>query len=162
MRLWWVLEDYQGLVSFTRYYIVFGEGNGNPLQYSCLENPMDRGAWHVMVHETWLWAESQTWLKWLSTHYVLIYFLPTKHGKEGWELLTHHCLALSTSCVAHSHLGGSVTDRQDLYFFLCVPHGCVNFVSCEGGFCWAAGAELTSRTWVQVAYLGGDPRRHQA
>ena len=27
-----------------------GEGNGNPLQYSCLENPMDRGAWHVTVH----------------------------------------------------------------------------------------------------------------
>ena len=26
------------------------EGNGNPLQYSCLENPMDRGAWWVMVH----------------------------------------------------------------------------------------------------------------
>ena len=24
---------------------IFGEGNGNPLQYSCLENPMDRGAW---------------------------------------------------------------------------------------------------------------------
>ena len=27
-----------------------GEGNGNPLQYSCLENPMDRGAWWAMVH----------------------------------------------------------------------------------------------------------------
>ena len=27
-----------------------GEGNGNPLQYSCLENPMDRGAWWVTVH----------------------------------------------------------------------------------------------------------------
>ena len=27
-----------------------GEGNGNPLQYSCLENPMDGGAWHVAVH----------------------------------------------------------------------------------------------------------------
>ena len=27
-----------------------GEGNGNPLQYSCLENPMDRGAWHATVH----------------------------------------------------------------------------------------------------------------
>ena len=25
-------------------------GNGNPLQYSCLENPMDRGAWRAMVH----------------------------------------------------------------------------------------------------------------
>ena len=26
------------------------EGNGNPLQYSCLENPMDRGFWQTMVH----------------------------------------------------------------------------------------------------------------
>ena len=28
-----------------------GEGNGNPLQYSCLENSMDRGAWWASVHE---------------------------------------------------------------------------------------------------------------
>ena len=27
-----------------------GEGNGDPLQYSCLENPMDRGAWQATVH----------------------------------------------------------------------------------------------------------------
>ena len=27
-----------------------GEGKGNPLQYSCLENPMDRGAWRALVH----------------------------------------------------------------------------------------------------------------
>ena len=27
-----------------------GEGNGNPLQYSCLENPMDSGAWGATVH----------------------------------------------------------------------------------------------------------------
>ena len=27
-----------------------GEGNGYPLQYSCLENPMDRGAWQATVH----------------------------------------------------------------------------------------------------------------
>ena len=27
-----------------------GEGNGNPPQYSCLENPMDRGAWRATVH----------------------------------------------------------------------------------------------------------------
>ena len=27
-----------------------GEGSGNPLQYSCLENPMDRGAWRAAVH----------------------------------------------------------------------------------------------------------------
>ena len=28
-----------------------GKGNGNQLQYSCLENPMDRGAWQAIVHE---------------------------------------------------------------------------------------------------------------
>ena len=27
-----------------------GEGNGNPLQYSCVENPMDRGVWQATVH----------------------------------------------------------------------------------------------------------------
>ena len=30
-----------------------GEGNGNPLQYPCLENSMDRGAWLTTVHEVW-------------------------------------------------------------------------------------------------------------
>ena len=34
-----------------------GEGNGNPLQYCCLENPMDRGAWWPTVHGV---AKSQT------------------------------------------------------------------------------------------------------
>ena len=29
---------------------LYGEGNGNPLQCSCLENPMDRGAWEATVH----------------------------------------------------------------------------------------------------------------
>ena len=35
------------------------EGNGNPLQYSCLENPMDKGVWWATVHGI---AKSQTWL----------------------------------------------------------------------------------------------------
>ena len=29
---------------------IFGEGNGNPLQYSCLKKPMDREAWRAVVH----------------------------------------------------------------------------------------------------------------
>ena len=45
--------------------LCIGEGNGNPLQYSCLENPTDRGAWWAAVHRV---AQSQTRLKWLSTH----------------------------------------------------------------------------------------------
>ena len=36
-----------------------GEGNGNPLQYSCWENPMDRGVWKATVHGV---TKSQTWL----------------------------------------------------------------------------------------------------
>ena len=36
-----------------------GEGHGNPLQYSCLENPMDRGAWWAAVHGS---KRVRTWL----------------------------------------------------------------------------------------------------
>ena len=32
------------------YTLISGEGNGNPLQYSCLENPIDREAWQDTVH----------------------------------------------------------------------------------------------------------------
>ena len=42
-----------------------GKGNGNPLQYSCLENPMDRGARWAMVHGV---TKSGTWLKQLRMH----------------------------------------------------------------------------------------------
>ena len=42
-----------------------GIGNGNPLQYSCLGNSMDSGAWWATVHSI---AKSQTRLKHLSTH----------------------------------------------------------------------------------------------
>ena len=40
-----------------------GVGNGSPLQYSCLKNPMDRGAWRATVHGV---TKNQTRLKWLS------------------------------------------------------------------------------------------------
>ena len=42
-----------------------GGGHGNPLQYSCLENPMDRGAWRATVPGI---TKSRTGLKWLSTN----------------------------------------------------------------------------------------------
>ena len=47
-----------------------GERNDNPLQYCCLENPMDRGAWRATVHGV---TKSQTQLKWLSTHTFLLH-----------------------------------------------------------------------------------------
>ena len=42
-----------------------GGGHDNPLQYSCLKNPMDRGAWWAIVHGV---KKSRTQLKWLGTH----------------------------------------------------------------------------------------------
>ena len=42
-----------------------GEGHGNPFQYSCLEDPMDRGAWQAMVHKI---AKSRTRLQQLSMY----------------------------------------------------------------------------------------------
>ena len=36
-----------------------GGGNGNPLQYSCLEKPMDRGAWRATVH-----VVTESWTRW--------------------------------------------------------------------------------------------------
>ena len=47
-----------------------GGGHGNPLHYSCLENPMDRGAWQVTVHGV---TKSQTRLERLSTAQITIY-----------------------------------------------------------------------------------------
>ena len=41
------------------------ETHGNPFQYSCLENPMDRGAWWATVYRV---TKSQTQVKQLSTH----------------------------------------------------------------------------------------------
>ena len=52
-----------------------GGGHGNPLQYYCLENPMDRGAWQVTVHGI---AKSQTRLKQLSMH--IFYFFLVQSG----------------------------------------------------------------------------------
>ena len=51
-----------------------GGGHGNPLQYSCLQNPMDSRAWWATVHSV---VKSQALLKWLSTH--------ARRGKSSQE-----------------------------------------------------------------------------
>ena len=47
----------------TSYYYLILSQDGNPLQCSCLENPMDRGAWQAAVHgvtKSWIWLSSYT------------------------------------------------------------------------------------------------------
>ena len=58
-----------------------GEGNGKPLQYSWLENPVDRGAWWAAVHRV---AQSWTWLKPLSMHACI--------GEGNGNPLQYSCL----------------------------------------------------------------------
>ena len=50
-----------------------GGGHGNALQYSCLENPMVRGAWWATVHGL---AKSQAWLKRLTMHVCYTVYFP--------------------------------------------------------------------------------------
>ena len=50
-----------------------GEGNGNPLQYSCLENSKDRGDWQAIVHAV---TKSQTWLNDLHFHFTFTSLVP--------------------------------------------------------------------------------------
>ena len=51
-----------------------GGVHGNALQFSCLENPMERGVWWATVHRV---TKSWIWLKWLSTHTGTSFF--TRH-----------------------------------------------------------------------------------
>ena len=45
-----ILQTSFQIISVSAFSLGSGEGNGNPLQYSCLENPMDGGAWWAIVH----------------------------------------------------------------------------------------------------------------
>ena len=61
-----------------------GVGNGNPLQYSCLENSMDRGVWQATVHKV---AKSQTGLSNSARMH-----LPTNEGiKKKFRMYCHFC-----------------------------------------------------------------------
>ena len=72
-----------------------GDGNGNWLQYSCLENPMDRGAWWATVHrvaKSWMWLSNWpcTHLRWLQLSCLSkIYFSPDSFpcSPTQWQLL---------------------------------------------------------------------------
>ena len=69
-----------------------GGGNGNPLQYSCLENPMDREAWQATVHRV---TKSRIWLKWLSTH---------THGNSWFKFFRNYQIVFHGSwTILHPH-----------------------------------------------------------
>ena len=81
--------------------VVLGEGNGTPLQYSCLENPMDRGAWWAAVHgvvKSWTWLSDFTFTyhfhaleKEMATHSsVLAWRIPGTEEPGGLPSMGSH------------------------------------------------------------------------
>ena len=71
-----------------------GGGHDNPLQYSCLENPMDRGAWWATVHRV---TKSQTLLKGLSTHsYITCTILLISSVQFNGIKHIHCCATITT------------------------------------------------------------------
>ena len=57
-------DGHDWATSLSLFTFIIGEGNGNPLQCSCLENPRDGGAWWAAVYGV---SQSRTRLKWLSS-----------------------------------------------------------------------------------------------
>ena len=83
-----------------------GEGNGNPLQYSCLGNSMDRGAWWATVHAiaesdtTEVTENAHTLYEMITvvsldhTHYLCLYYIPRSYLLCNWKFVHLHLLDL--------------------------------------------------------------------
>ena len=94
-----------------------GEGNGNPLQHSCLENSMDRGTWWATVHgvsKSWTWLSISTPFLTVSTSLFSVsasLLLPCKQVHQYhlsrfhiYALIYHICFSLSNCLIAFSPL----------------------------------------------------------
>ena len=122
-----------------------GEGNGTPLHYSCLENPMDGGAWWATVHGV---AKSRTWLsdftftfhfhalkKEMATHSGVLAWRIPGTGEPGglpsmgshevghdWSYSAAAAAATGIKCLAKNKQGGTLSAdvyvRSFLYLFL--------------------------------------------
>ena len=108
-----------------------GGGHGNPLQYSCLENPMDRGTWRATVHKV---AKSWTQLKRLGPGVPMRVVLGSGQRRRGSQLrCAMDCSPSSSSAhgilqagilewVAITFSGGSSRSRDQTHV------SCVSFV----------------------------------
>ena len=80
-------------ILFGLRMLCYGEGNGTPLQYSCLENPMDGGAWWAAVHgvaRSWTWRSDFTFTfpfhaleKEMATHSSILAWRIPGTGEPG-------------------------------------------------------------------------------
>ena len=113
--MWSILQDSGVTWNDKRVFFSFGNvvgisggGHGNPLQYSCLGNPMDRGAWWATVHRV---TKSWTWLKQL-----------TEHALTGISKGSHKLKALLAEYLLHCPNWRRSTTGQ-------VPTGCLSLAA---------------------------------
>ena len=79
-------------MNLSKLHCRSGEGNGTPLQYSCLENPMDGGAWWAVVHRV---AKSRTRLSFRFHMTELFTFTFTSHFYALEKEMATHCSVLA-------------------------------------------------------------------
>ena len=112
-----------------------GGGHGNPLQYSCLESPMDRGAWWAMVHGV---TKRWTWLKWLSRHastncgmpcFPVLHYLP-EFAQTHFRLVTD-AIQSSYPLLPPSHPVLSVSQHQDIFHWVGSSHQVVKVLELQ-------------------------------
>ena len=125
-----------------------GGGHGSPLQCSCLEDPIDRGAWQAMVHRD---AKSLTQLKWLSTaQYICqlysVSFFICKHFPMLFQTLLEHHFHSHTGVPEEgwwpSSLRWSPTVEQLGWFWFSPLRKCCRASFCATGFCCISSASL--------------------
>ena len=93
-----------------------GGGHGNPLQYSCPENPMHRGAWWATVHRV---TKSMTGLEWLSTHACMLLRI-----QQIINVSQNKMISISST---------SANRTKWIFQFLIIPAGWQSSSSCV---CW--------------------------
>ena len=104
-----------------------GEGNGNPLQYSCLENPMDGGAWWATVHQV---AKSRTRLSNFTSLKLYSVEFPEEGGciqkNHNWHSFSKEGLTRSkVSCVVFfkmltKYANRNIAWKLQIYLSFCV------------------------------------------
>ena len=130
-----------------------GGGNGNPLPYSCLGNPMDREVWWATVHGV---AKSQTWLRdWACTHTHTL----THTHPSGWlQLFYLLCFVFKRAFKVHVNLFSPVWKCSGT---------CGHSVICPWGWSWPSQLqklsslipkpEVTSSFFAQWQFLVFSP-----
>ena len=135
-----------------------GEGNGNPPQCSCLENPRDGRAWWAAVYGV---AQSQTRLKWLSSSSSRL-----KDQRRQWQptpvLLSgkSHGRRSLEGCSPWGREESDTTERLPFHFSLsCIGEGNGNPFQCswlenprDGGAWWAA-VYGVAQSWTRLKWL---------